>query len=137
MVDRRAGLEFLERVPIAAALVDENAAIVGMNRRLCRLVGRTLEDVAGEHALDFVHPDDLGHLAGPLLELIGGQHPNGIALPTRIRDVDDRWIEAVCTGLDLLGEPGFAACLTLIRTSPDGDALDRRGWFEAVVGGTD
>ena len=123
MVDRRAGLEFLERVPVAAALVDGTGAIVAMNTRLSRLVDRTVAE--GDLALDFVHPDDLDRLATVLLELIEGKQPSGVAVPARI-DAQGRWLDVVCTGLDLLAEPGFEALLTLVRTAPDAGELIER-----------
>jgi diguanylate cyclase (GGDEF)-like protein/PAS domain S-box-containing protein len=136
MVDRRAGLEFLERVPIAAALVDPTGAIVGMNERLTRVVTRSVS--VGDQAFDFIHPDDRDRLATVLLQLVEGERPGGVAEPVRILDGNESWLDVVCTGLDLLAEPGFEACLTLVRVPPSaGELAGGSGWFEAVVSGSD
>jgi PAS domain S-box-containing protein len=65
---RRAAEERFRRsfdaAPVGMAIVraeDDRGAIVGVNRELCRMLGRREDDVVGETVADITHPDDTPH----------------------------------------------------------------------------
>ena len=137
MADGTGGQQFLDRVPTAAALITPTGTALAVNERWAQLLDCRREELVGADFLPFVDPEQLRELRDTLVELAAGRRPTGMALPTRVGH-GDRWIEVVCTGLDLLEEEGFGGILVVLRTHwHETDAAARQGWFEAVVNGTD
>ena len=44
--------------PVAIALSDDSGRFVQVNPAMCRLLGRTAEQILGHTSLEFTHPDD-------------------------------------------------------------------------------
>ena len=135
MGDRAGGDDFLDRVPIAAALLTRDGSTIVANERLAELLARPATSMVGADVVELVHPEDAEEIGRLLLEVDAKIQPNGLRVPARLLDGDGRGVEVVLTGLDLLAEPGIGGVLVLVRV--DDQQVDRPGsggWFEAVIG---
>ena len=102
-------------------LLDANARVRYVNDSVERVLGLRVNEYVGSHALDCVHPDDVGRARATLSELLAvpGQ-PKTLALRARHRDGGWRWLELAAR--NLLQAPGLGAIVVNIR-----DETDR--WF--------
>ena len=62
--------------PVGVALADEQGRFVELNAAMCRVIGRSREELLGRSGAEFVHPDDLTLHAG--MEQAQQDSPDGV-----------------------------------------------------------
>jgi diguanylate cyclase (GGDEF)-like protein/PAS domain S-box-containing protein len=131
--------EFLSRTPVAAVLLGSDATILDANEWVHELLGYEAGALVGANALDFVHPEHLERSAQNLEGALGRSMPAAVRMSVPVRRASGDWVDLLCVGVNLSEEEGFGGLLVSVRPV-EGDAgltARRRGWFEAVVSGTD
>jgi len=88
-------------------VLDHASNVVWTSPQVTRVLGYPADEVDGQPALDFVHPDDRADAASNLTASMGGQMPED---PTvlRMRHHDGSWIWADVVGGDLGVDPELA-----------------------------
>lgn len=84
--------------PLGVALADEQGRFVELNAAMCRVIGRSREELLGRSGAEFVHPDDLTLHAG--MEQAQQDSPDGVVrVEARHFHADGNvhWIEMTIT----------------------------------------
>ena len=116
----------VQRSADAALIADESGAIVWASPAVKEVFGYEPDEVVGNLGFDFVHPDDVAHVASRYDELLGGRPQAPLEMRIRTADGSWCWVEEQLT--NLLDEPAVAGVVANLR-----DITERRRASEAVA----
>jgi diguanylate cyclase (GGDEF)-like protein/PAS domain S-box-containing protein len=133
------GRRFLARTPVAAVLVDRRGRGMVANARAEQLLGLEPDGIVGLDCFELIKPDDRDRAARNLADAASRDLPSGVRMRTEARHSSGRWIDVRAVAVNLLDQDGFGGVLVSLRPADPATEPDpvRRGWFEAVVSGTD
>jgi diguanylate cyclase (GGDEF)-like protein/PAS domain S-box-containing protein len=124
---------------MAAVLVDRTGTAIAANEWADELLGYEPGGLVGVNAFDIVHPRDFERARTNLATAVAGDFPAGIRMAVCVRRPDGSTVDLLAVAVNLLEEDGFGGILLSLRAANPESINDprRRGWFEAVVSGTD
>ena len=100
----------MDNAPIGMTLAAPDGGWLRVNRALCRIVGRTEEEMRGLTFRDITHPDDLDNDLALLQKIIAGELDSG-QLHKRYLKPDGSCVWARVSGAAARREDGEIACL--------------------------
>lgn len=116
----------VQRSADAALIADESGVIVWASPAVKQVFGYEPDEVVGTLGFDFVHPEDVAHVASRYDELLAGRPQPPLQMRIRTADGSWCWVEEQLT--NLLDEPAVAGVVANLR-----DITERRRASESVT----
>src|SRR3954447_4263289 len=122
-----------DAAPVGMAIVradeDRRGAIVGVNRALCRMLGRREDEVVGQTVADFTHPDDTPHERRWVADWLAHRSADVYQYEKRMLAAGGDVVHAAIRLSLIAGEPGGRFFLAHVV-----DITDRKVAQDAAVG---